>query len=143
MVSASLMSSTDGTSYRTIRDFQLMIDQEKIIHLDGVKARWFRIEFPPLTNRDTIGVAEIEFLAGGEEAVAHCRPGENELETICANPWKNRMIGESRPPPDKRKVVLTNFRMSLEEFKGMELMEAGLLGPVRLVASQREELEFP
>jgi hypothetical protein len=72
-VRGSISCSNDGTTYRKLTDFDVVLGSERRIRLNNAKARWFRVTFPPLTNRESIGVAEIEFLAPGEEPVARER----------------------------------------------------------------------
>ena len=65
------------------------------------------------------------------------RPGENQLELDIVNLWPNRLIGDSKLPPEKRftKTNLQGF------YKGQhQLVESGLLGPVRLLTA--ESLSF-
>jgi hypothetical protein len=71
----------------------------------------------------------------------YCREGRNRLKIICANPWKNRLIGDAQLPEEQRKTELTSFRMKISEFKDMEPMEAGLLGPVRILPAVIQSLE--
>jgi hypothetical protein len=52
------------------------------------------------------------------------------------------LIGDAQLPEEERKTVLTNFRMSISDFKDMELMEAGLLGPVRILPAVVSKLKF-
>ena len=59
------------------------------------------------------------------------RPGENELRVEVANTWHNRLVGDSALVPAER-ITRTNIR---EPFSpDTPLLEAGLLGPVRLVS---------
>lgn len=60
------------------------------------------------------------------------------MKIVCVNPWKNRLIGDARLPEKERKTVLTSFRMNITA--DMELLEAGLLGPVRIVPAVLKEL---
>jgi hypothetical protein len=59
----------------------------------------------------------------------------NSLEIVVANLWSNRLIADSGLPEAQRLTWTTSnpFRPS------DPLLESGLLGPVTLQASQREE----
>ncbi len=61
----------------------------------------------------------------------HLRPGRNELRCEVANTWHNRLVGDSALPEDER-VTRTNIRRPFSE--ATPLLEAGLLGPVRLIS---------
>jgi hypothetical protein len=60
------------------------------------------------------------------------KPGENLLEIHVTNTWANRMIGDRTLPEDQR-ITKTTAPYRLE---GKPLLEAGLLGPVRLVVGE-------
>jgi hypothetical protein len=55
------------------------------------------------------------------------KPSGNVLEIDVANLWPNRIIGDTRLPPDRR-YTHTNVVYKPET----PLWESGLLGPVRL-----------
>jgi hypothetical protein len=59
-------------------------------------------------------------------------PGENMLEIRVANLWPNRLIGDQPLPPDQR-VTRTTWNPFK---KDAPLLESGLLGPVRVVATE-------
>lgn len=61
------------------------------------------------------------------EVTGLLRPGTNTLVVAVANLWANRMIGDGKLPPEKRIC-----RSSLPPLGG-QLLESGLLGPVRLL----------
>ena len=78
------------------------------------------------------------------------KPGENELEIDVTNVWVNRLIGDSRLPPEKR-LTKSNVRLFREtdkyrRFQGFSpkdaLMPSGLIGPVRLEFGSRQEARF-
>jgi hypothetical protein len=61
--------------------------------------------------------------------------GENKLEVTVVNSWRNRLIGDSKLPEDKR-LTSTNIKVldrtvSRRRTK-WEMEESGLLGPVRI-----------
>lgn len=58
------------------------------------------------------------------------KAGRNELEIHVTNTWLNRLIGDAKLPPEKR----STFLPLAKPIEPRPLMEAGLLGPVRLVA---------
>jgi hypothetical protein len=62
------------------------------------------------------------------------KPGSNELTIEVTNTWANRMIGDRRLPEEKR-ITRTIAPYRLE---GKPLLEAGLLGPVTIVAESNE-----
>ena len=60
------------------------------------------------------------------------KPGSNHLEIRITNLWTNRVIGDHQPGATKT-YTFTDFKpMNLT--KDSELLESGLLGPVRLVS---------
>jgi len=65
------------------------------------------------------------------EATGLLRPGANTLVVEVANLWANRMIGDGKLPPEKRIC-----RSSLPPMNG-QLLESGLLGPVRLLNARQ------
>ncbi|MFT3870713.1 MAG: glycosyl hydrolase [Nibricoccus sp.] len=58
------------------------------------------------------------------------RNGKNTLEIHVTNTWLNRLIGDAKLPPEKR----TTYIPLAKPIESRPLLEAGLLGPVRLVA---------
>jgi hypothetical protein len=60
------------------------------------------------------------------------KPGENKIEIKVVNTWVNRLIGDSRLPPDQRKAVVT---FGPDANSGLE--SSGLLGPVKI-----EEIKY-
>jgi len=59
--------------------------------------------------------------------------GNNTLAISVVNLWPNRMIGDQLLPPDKRYTWSTWNPFK----KDSPLLESGLLGPVRLLATER------
>ncbi len=55
------------------------------------------------------------------------KSGENKLEVMVVNSWRNRLIGDRALPEDKR-FARTNISVK----KNWKLEESGLLGPVRI-----------
>lgn len=60
------------------------------------------------------------------------RPGENELEIVVVNEWVNRLIGDSRQPPEKRFTWTTWNPYQPTS----SLLESGLFGPVTLQSAE-------
>jgi hypothetical protein len=54
------------------------------------------------------------------------KQGVNELKITVVNTWANRLIGDSKLPPEKR-VTNTVYPFN---FSNRQLLPAGLLGPV-------------
>ncbi|GAB3653807.1 glycosyl hydrolase [Echinicola sediminis] len=63
------------------------------------------------------------------------RVGENELEITVSNTWANRIIEDLKLPKEQR---LTNTIADLGRMEGRDLLEAGLLGPVRILEEIKE-----
>lgn len=81
-----------------------------------------------ILNGKEIGVAWKEpFSLEITEAV---KPGRNTLQVKVVNLWRNRLIRDAGLPPDQR-LTNTNIRISPD----LELMDSGLLGPVRIFKS--------
>ena len=66
------------------------------------------------------------------------RPGKNRLVVRVTNFWPNRLIGDLSRPEDQR-VTRTNIRKFTPD---SPLMPSGLLGPVRLVTTAEQAIEF-
>ena len=61
------------------------------------------------------------------------RDGSNELVVEVTNTWYNRLIGDSRLPPEKR-ITRTNVQTSGgRPWADLEPVESGLMGPVQLI----------
>jgi len=72
------------------------------------------------------------------DVTAAARPGRNRLVVRVTNFWPNRVIGDlSRP--EERRVTRTNIRKFTPD---SPLMPSGLLGPVRLVTTAEQAIEF-
>lgn len=63
------------------------------------------------------------------ELTPYLKAGENQLSIEVSNTWANRLIGDQRLPENQR-VTNTTAPFRLE---GKPLLEAGLLGPVKIV----------
>jgi len=59
------------------------------------------------------------------------KPGENVLEVMVVNSWRNRLIYDQQLPEDKR-LTQTNIKVIEEGKDKWELEDSGLLGPVRI-----------
>jgi hypothetical protein len=59
------------------------------------------------------------------------KPTGNELEVAVVNSWRNRLVGD-RGKPQNQRVTKTNITIKPE----WELLESGLLGPVRLLKGE-------
>jgi hypothetical protein len=76
------------------------------------------------------------------------RSGNNELEIDVVNLWDNRLIGDARLPPEKRRTK-TNVPLDAQTpgHRGynpdVPLEPSGLLGPVQLEFGARLSWEFP
>jgi hypothetical protein len=55
--------------------------------------------------------------------------GENNLEINVSNTWRNRLIGDNKLPKDER-VTWTTAPFYI---KGLPLVKAGLIGPVKIL----------
>ena len=70
------------------------------------------------------------------------KTGENKLEVMVVNSWRNRLIGDNKLPEDKR-LTQTNIkvleRTISKRRKKWELEESGLLGPVRILVKENEK----
>jgi len=60
------------------------------------------------------------------------KSGDNKLEVMVVNSWRNRLIGDRNLPEDKR-FTRTNIKVVDSGRRKWKLEESGLLGPVRLV----------
>lgn len=63
------------------------------------------------------------------------RAGENELVVKITNQWTNRIVGDRNAPPDER--VLSGGGPAFG-FGPRRLEDSGLLGPVRVLAAERD-----
>ncbi len=66
------------------------------------------------------------------------KPGSNQLIVRVTNFWPNRIIGDLYLPEAER-VTRTNIR---QLSRGTPLMVSGLLGPVRLVTTMEQTVQF-
>lgn len=95
-----------------------------------------------------VGMASVQ-LNGIDLGVVWCPPfrvdiskaikvGENTLEVMVVNSWRNRLIGDNKLPEEKR-LTSTNIEVLDRDHDIVrtkwELEESGLLGPVRIVSS--------
>ncbi len=72
------------------------------------------------------------------DCTAALRDGENEIVVEVTGTWHNRLVGEARGTLPKR--TRTNIAVSQRKaWKDLEPIEAGLFGPVRLVARGGDE----
>jgi hypothetical protein len=74
--------------------------------------------------------------------------GENKLEIGVSNLWVNRLIGDEKLPPDKRKTT-TNLVRDSSRYDKLRAADAdrylrisGLLGPVKIRFSQEYPVRF-
>jgi hypothetical protein len=68
------------------------------------------------------------------DVTSSLKPGTNHLEVKVTNLWTNRVIGDRQAGAGK-KYTFTDFKpMNLT--KDSELLESGLIGPVRLLATK-------
>lgn len=64
------------------------------------------------------------------------KPGANQLEIRVTNEWTNRIAGDRKAAPEKRIFAEGSLPSPMGQFAGpQEPLTAGLLGPVRLVAT--------
>jgi hypothetical protein len=69
------------------------------------------------------------------DVTSSLKPGTNHLEVKVTNLWTNRVIGDHQAGAEK-KYTFTDFKpMNLA--KDSELLESGLIGPVRLLATRQ------
>jgi len=73
------------------------------------------------------------------------KSGENKLEIMVVNSWRNRLIGDEKLSEDKR-FTRTNIKV-LERTRSKrqpkwELEESGLLGPVKIMSLSKPEKEW-
>jgi hypothetical protein len=68
------------------------------------------------------------------DITAAVKAGDNELEIDVVNLWPNRLIGDSKLPPEKR-YTKTNVQKFYQGEK--TLLPSGLLGPVELAIEER------
>jgi hypothetical protein len=59
------------------------------------------------------------------------KPGDNQLEILVVNSWRNRLIADASLPEDKR-LTKTNVRIITNGPSKWQLEPSGLLGPVTL-----------
>ena len=59
------------------------------------------------------------------------KSGENNLEVMVVNSWRNRLIGDNKLPENKR-FTRTNIKVTEDGKQKWKLEESGLLGPVRI-----------
>ena len=69
------------------------------------------------------------------EITEAAKPGQNKLEIEITNTWANRLVGDTKLPPDQR-YCRTNITVSGtpgKPWKDIPLRKSGLLGPVQLI----------
>lgn len=73
------------------------------------------------------------------DASAALREGENKLVVEIVNAWHNRLVGDAKLPPGER-TTRTNVLVSAgKPWAELDLLDSGLFGPVRVVATPRKE----
>lgn len=68
------------------------------------------------------------------DATKALREGTNELVVEVINTWHNRLVGDAVLPPDARRTRTNITNSGGKIWRDAELLNAGLFGPVRLVA---------
>ena len=68
------------------------------------------------------------------DATDALRDGENELTVEVTNTWYNRLIGDSKLPPEKRTTKTNVTTSGGKPWAQLQPLESGLFGPVRVVA---------
>jgi hypothetical protein len=123
-------------------------EDEPIRHFSGTAAytttfTWDASDGPP--RRAWIDLGRVAYLAEVRVNGVSCgvawtppyrvdvtqalRAGENQLTIVVANTWRNRLVGDLRLPDGERSTWTTAPALRGDA----ELLEAGLLGPVKLV----------
>jgi hypothetical protein len=72
------------------------------------------------------------------------RPGQNKLEIQITNTWANRLVGDTKLPPDKRfcKTNITYSGTPGIAWKNIPLRQSGLFGPVRLIPAMEKTIDL-
>jgi hypothetical protein len=65
------------------------------------------------------------------------KTGENELEIEVVNKWPNRLIGDAKLPADQRRTRTNITKYNSPKTGEPALQPSGLLGPVRLLISEK------
>ena len=65
------------------------------------------------------------------------KTGENELEIEVVNKWPNRLIGDAKLPADQRRTRTNITKYNSPKTGEHALQPSGLLGPVRLLISEK------
>jgi hypothetical protein len=72
------------------------------------------------------------------------RPGQNKLEIQITNTWANRLVGDTKLPPEKRfcKTNITYSGTPGIPWKNIPLRKSGLFGPVRLISAIEKTIDL-
>ena len=65
------------------------------------------------------------------------KAGQNTLEIDVVNPWNNRLVGDLKLPPEKRRTQTAEKTVN----EKTPLLPAGLLGPVKVEFGRKEHIK--
>ena len=68
----------------------------------------------------------------------YIKPGTNRLEVEVVNLWPNRLIGDAKLPPEKRRTKTNIMKYDTPDADSL-LRPSGLLGPVRVIFIANEK----
>ncbi|MCP4258413.1 MAG: hypothetical protein GY774_13075 [Planctomycetes bacterium] len=72
------------------------------------------------------------------------RPSQNKLEIEITNTWANRLVGDTKLPPEKRfcKTNITYSGTPGIAWKDIPLRPSGLFGPIQLIPAVQKTIDF-
>ena len=78
------------------------------------------------------------------EITKAARPGQNKLEIEITNTWANRLVGDTKLPPEKRycRTNITRSGTPGIAWKDIPLRPSGLMGPVQLVPAVEKTINL-
>jgi hypothetical protein len=119
--------------YKKVFDCTLKLNKKSSYYLDLGDVKDVGITAVRLNGKD-LGVAWTKPFQVDISGIL--KTGENELEVVIVNSWRNRLLADEKLPANER-LTQTNIRVKPD----WKPLDSGLLGPVRILCCERQKTE--